>query len=158
MEYFTGELWKEINSDDKTIRAQAELKWGKNDALYTKKYNKEKERFPDTYIQLYESMSGFHDFKIHRITMETGNWSTRNCTIELSDGEAIFELVFQKISSFVVNCPSLCNCWCNELRWGYDEIGHKGRQLTLSVLCDYVTELSIVFKTVTVHNKADSSP
>ena len=158
MKYLTGALWKDINSDDKTIQVKAEAEWKKNDALYTKKYDKEKKRFPDSFIELYESKHGFHDFKVNKITMGMEDWANRFCTIELSDGETEYELVFQKVSSFVVNCPSLCAGRWNELRWGYDEIGHKDRKLTLSVLCDFENEFTIVFKTVTVVNRADGSP
>ena len=155
MKYLTGSLWKDINSGDKTIRANAEAEWKKNDALYTNKYNKEKKRFPNSFIELYESEHGFHDFKIKKITMGMEDWTNRFCAIELSDGEAEYELVFQKVSAFVVNCPSLCAGRWNELHWAYDEIGHKGNKLTTSVLCDFDKEFTIDFKTVTVTNRGE---
>ena len=150
MKYFTGALWKEINSGDKTIRANAEAEWEKNNALYSKKYDKEIRRFPDSFIEIYESSQGFHDFKIKKMTLGMEDWANRFCAIELSDGEAEYELVFQKVSAFVVDFPSLSAGRWNELQWGYDEIGHKGSNLTISVLCDDDKEFSIDFKTVTV--------
>ena len=158
MKYLTGTLWKDINSEDKTVRANAAAEWEKNGALYAKKYDREKKLFPDSFIEIYESRQGFHDFKIKKITLGMEDWANRFCAIELSDGETEYELVFQKVSSFVVNCPSLCaGCW-NELRWGYLEIGHKGSKLTISVLCDDDKEFTIDFKTVTVTSKADGTP
>lgn len=158
MKYFTGALWKEINSDDQTIRAKAEAEWEKNSALYARKYDKEKSHFPVFFNELYESKQGFHDFKIKKIVIEMEDWTNRFCTIELSDGETVYELVFQKVSAFVVNCPSLRAGRWNELRCGYLEIGHKGSKLTISVLCDVDKEFTIDFKTVTVTNRADDSP
>ena len=158
MKYFTGALWRDINSGDKTIRATAEAKWKKNLALYEKKFDKEKKRFPDHFIEIYESKQGFHDFKIKKITMAMEDWANRFCTIGLSDGETVYELVFQKVSAFVVNFPSLCTGQWNELRWGYLEIGYKDSKLTISVLCDDDKEFTIDFKAVTVTSKADGSP
>ena len=40
MKYFTGALWKEINSGDKTIRATAAAKWKENLARYEKNTTK----------------------------------------------------------------------------------------------------------------------
>lgn len=150
MKYLTGALWKDINSGDKTIRANAEAEWEKNNALYSKKYDKEKKRFPESFIALYESAHGFHDFKIKKISLGMEDWVNRFCTVALSDGETEYELVFQKVSAFVVDFPSLSAGQWNELQWGYDEIGHKGSNLTISVLCDDDKEFSIDFKTVTV--------
>ena len=115
MKYFTGALWKEINSGDKTIRANAEAEWEKNNALYSKKYDKEKKRFPESFIALYESAHGFHDFKIKKISLGMEDWVNRFCAVALSDGETEYELVFQKVSAFVVDFPSLSAGRWNEL-------------------------------------------
>ena len=153
MKYFTGSLWKDSNSDDRIIREQAQTEWKKRDALYTERYQKEKVLFPDDFIELLEKTHGFHDFKIRRITMNMEEWPKRFCAVELSDGEKVFELFFQKVSAFMVSCPSLHPGFYNELRWGYMEIGHKGRQLTLSVLCDFENEFTIHFKTVSINTR-----
>ena len=151
MKYYTGALWKDINSDDPVIRARAEAEWERNDARYSKIYQKEKGLFPEQFIELYEANQGFHDAWIKRITMQMEDWSKRSCEIVLSDGESEFEIAFHRIASFMMHGPSFCNgCW-NALRWGYDELGHKDKRLTLSVLCDFDNEFSLVFKTVTVN-------
>ena len=151
MKYFTGSLWKDSNSDDRIIREQAQTEWKKRDALYTERYQKEKVLFPDDFIELLEKTHGFHDFKIRRITMNMEEWPKRFCTVVLSDGEKEYELMFRNVSSFTVNCPSLHSGSSHELRWGYAEIGHKGRQLTLSVLCDFENEFTIHYKTAAVN-------
>ena len=157
MKYFTGKLWKEINSGDRELRARAKAEWDRNNARYTKIYQKEKERFPAPFIELHEANQDFHDALIKRITIKMEDWSKRSCEIVLSDGERVFELVFHHISSFMMHGPSFCNGRWNALFWGYDEFGHMDRRLTLSVLCDFENEFSLVFQTVTV-NVREAAP
>ena len=156
MKYFIGALWRDINSDDHIVREQAETEWDKRTKLYKERYLKERTLFPDDFIDLFESNYGFHDFKIRKIAMHMEKWSNRSCDVELSDGETVICLVFQNISSFMVNCPSLYAGFYNELKWSYAELGHKGKKLTLSVLCDFENEFALEFKSLSfnVNTKA----
>ena len=153
MNYYTGTLWKDLNSADKTIRTRAQTEWDQRDARYAERYRKEKVLFPADFIAALEKTRGLHDYKIEAITMHMEAWPKRFCTVTLSDGETVFELTFQNVSACMVCCPSLHAGPPNELRWGYVEIGHKGRQLTLSVLCDFENEFTLWFKSVSVKTK-----
>lgn len=151
MRYFTGELWRNINSDDRTVREQAREEWKKRGALYSKIYDREKKLFPEDYIRIYEKAHGFHDLTIKNINMIMDGWTNRSCVVELSDGKEEYELVFQGVSSFAASFPSLPARKRDEMWWGYDEIGHKGKRLSISVLCAFENEFTINFKTVTVN-------
>ena len=67
MRYFTGELWRKINSEDKIVREYANQEWKKRDALYSKIYDKEKKRFPVEFIRLLENDGGLHVMTLLRL-------------------------------------------------------------------------------------------
>jgi hypothetical protein len=126
MKYYTYELWKKINSLDKTTRDEAERKWNENDALYTQIYNQVKEKLPKKFVKIYEQ-HGFHDWKIGDLNIVEDKLNCKYTKVEMIVKHVgiTYVITFNCVSKILINYLNdhfnKAAYFCGIDTWGYSE-------------------------------------
>lgn len=155
MKYFKSDLWLEIQD---TIKGDdAEKQWRKNSELYNKYFNTIRHKLPKKFMKVYEGEKGFHDFVIEEISIKPspkkscGIINTLN--IKLKKESRLYSLEFNKVEKTKMDFSDNSYCICGKISWGYSELELlENGNIKLSVLCDIVNEIEMVFKSVTIKN------
>ena len=106
MKYFKYDLFL---SDD-------EEEWAKNDAEYSRFFDKMKTYLPESFLEIYLTEQGFHDRKINNIMLEN-----QRLRIEiLSKSREIIKVEYMGVTKFNFNTEAF-NSTIQNIEWGYDE-------------------------------------
>lgn len=62
MQYFTKELWRDMNDEREWIRGRAAKEWTANSRRYYAKFETIKKRLPEKFVAELLARDGFHDY------------------------------------------------------------------------------------------------
>lgn len=115
MKYFKYDLF--LNDDEK--------EWAKNDAEYSRVFDKIKASLPESFLEIYLAEQGFHDRKINNIAFKD-----KNLKIEIvSQIKCFIEVEYKGVTKFSFNTEAFNSSIIQNVNWGYDEfekVGDKG--------------------------------
>ena len=70
MKYYTQDLCDRLNSDDETIRMEADRAWNENVSQYQSQFQKTKKYLSHRFVKGFLAHHGFHDYVIDNMTLE----------------------------------------------------------------------------------------
>lgn len=122
MEYFTYEIWKEINDNDPTIREKASVKWDLRSEEYDRKIRGYLERLSKSFAKVHRNGS-LHDSKL--VKFETAQLSNGRIesTLIFSSGVVNTTIIYRNVKYLFVNYDSLFMREKND-DMGFDEFGY----------------------------------
>ena len=148
MRYFTKELWSRINSQDKSIRLNAEKEWTSNSLAYQQKFAEIRKHLPPTFIKSYLSRNGLHDYIILGMTI-TKRERAYSCEVQLTNDEETVLIVISGIKALQVSIESFLCCLQGRISWGYSEFEiTPNHTIKLAVLCDVQNEMLFEFEKI----------
>ena len=155
MKYFTKELWKRINSDNVLVCNNAMKEWEERTNEYVCAFNLIKEKFPRTFLKVYDQNEGFHDFELKSITFQAKR-KKHNCELHLTRHNDHAILFLSDLSVFSVDFPALSleNCVGGKITWGYAELDYSSDHMfCISILFDYENEMMLRAKKMKIKFK-----
>ena len=92
MQYFTKELWRDMNDEREWIRERAAKEWAANSRRYYAKFETIKKRLPEKFVAELLARDGFHDYdflEINFVSKENiiSKKVTYSCELKLTDGK-----------------------------------------------------------------------
>ena len=155
MKYFTKELWKRINTNDVYVRNNALKEWEMRTEEYLTAFNTIKEKFPKSFLKVYDQNECLHDYVIERITFNLRR-NKYNCKLHLAHGnnDVIILLSDVRMLSLDFSSLSLQNCIGGKMSWGYAEFDYLSDNVfTISILCDFENEMMFGAKRIAIKHK-----
>lgn len=150
MQYFTKELWLQINSHNEEMRLQAEKDWNLRSMEYLQQFELAKKYLPQKFVKDFMDRNGLHDYSIVGIVL-SHQLRASSCEIKLSNREETILLKMTEIKSFQIGIDSLDYCINGNLLWGYSEFEITPRNtIRLSVICDIDKEIAIEFEKISL--------
>lgn len=145
MKYFTGELWKRINSGDRT----ADKQWDANCTEYQNYLDSLTNRRDIQELRnMLREYRGFHDYDVEYVTV---NRKERTVIISLQYYEDTrIVLRFDDVEKMNLDINELIDYpLC--MRWGYTELeAYNKEKIGLSVIFDWENEMKIVFRNMDI--------
>lgn len=97
MQYFTKELWRDMNDEREWIRESATKEWAVNSQRYYAKFETIKKRLPEKFVAELLARDGFHDYDFLEINFVSkkniiSKKVTYSCELKLTDGKDIVRL------------------------------------------------------------------
>lgn len=164
MKYFTDELWRKINSRDKSERDAALREWENNDKVYQAYLKKISKKIPrdtmNAINQINEGEISLHDARLAGVVFSSVDscekkgrsmrFYKRSCRLQLTDGVTNIELVMTDIKKMLVEAAYWEENEAFDIRVGYWEFSYKKPNVVLCVLLDSGHELKFEFSSLSI--------
>ena len=152
MQYFTKELWKDLNDEREWVRARAAEEWKLNSQQYRIKFEKIKNRLPRKFVDELFTRDGFHDYNLIGINFVSNKniisrRNTYSCELKLKGSSDTVRLVLSSLTKLSIDINSFADCILGNLMWGYGEFDiDSDGNLQLNIICDFENEMQFNFK------------
>ena len=152
MQYFTKELWRDMNDEREWIRGRAAKEWTANSRRYYAKFETINKRLPEKFVAELLARDGFHDNDFREINFVSkkniiSKKVTYSCELKLTDGKDIVRLELLSVTGVSIAADSFANGILGRLTWGYGEFDvDSDGNLQLSIVCDLANEMRFSFK------------
>lgn len=152
MQYFTKELWRDMNDEREWIRGRAAKEWTANSRRYYAKFETIKKRLPEKFVAELLARDGFHDYDFLEINFVSkkniiSKKVTYSCELKLTDGKDIVRLELLSVTGVSIAADSFADGILGRLTWGYGEFDvDSDGNLQLSIVCDLANEMRFSFK------------
>lgn len=149
MEYFTKELWRQINSKKQEERERAEKEWEENakkycDYIQRNKYMKIRK------IHKKLAQYDFHDSEIDALCWNSGK---QEFVISINGYAENLQIIYSKVKKINLGLNDAVAVPIG-LRWGYYELLQESRRLiTMDMLFDFENELTITAESIDINEK-----
>lgn len=145
MEYFTKQLWQQLNSDRAAERAAAQRQWEEHWQKYQTYLASLAPHLSAALQQFLLQCGDFHDAVFSEISFLQGD-SGRLCKIVLSLASGKAELRFQDVQKLDLSLESFQAAVAGQLSWGYCELKRIARhRFRISIICDMQNEIMVEF-------------
>lgn len=124
MQYFTDELWTNINSEDNNTKLMAQEQWNRNVEAYMIRFRSLKSRFSKKTYDIFSKKS-FHDYRLKDIRIchkESGNTNPITVIVVLTNKEEVWTVTYKKVSKIAINYVEK-KTFRNYQR-GFDDLGY----------------------------------
>ena len=157
MKYYTQDLCDRLNSDDETIRMEADRAWNENVSQYQSQFQKTKKYLSRRFVKGFLAHHGFHDYVIDNMTLERVG-RKYNFKIKMAGESGAIQLTMFHVQAVQVGIDSFQYCILGKLSWLYSEFERTEAGLIgLSLLCDGGNEMRFEFENLKFKELTESN-
>lgn len=140
--------WILLNSNDEFEREKGDILWDICVNKYSKYHKKIKGEFPDYFINLLKNSGDFHDFTIQDVVFRPTENNVGKVMITLTKNSFVYKLTFENVKAFKMKISKNHSWIAGKISIGYIMLSKKKKYLKISILCDFDSEIIILFKSV----------